>query len=351
MKQGLFRKRHKRRALTRQLRKIIMKVFVTGATGLIGGLLVRRLRQDGHDVSILRRTTSDASLLADLPITHHIGDITAPATLKGIMKGCEILYQVAGLVAQWSGHRSLLDKTNKSGALNILEAALEQGVKRAVLVSSTVTIGATRHPGVIDEHFPFNLGHLPYAKAKWEMEQAAKEICRRRLEVVIVNPATTFGPGDKHVNAGRILLNTHKGKMFGYPPGGNTVVDASDVVDGMIVAMEKGRAGERYILGNEHLSYQAILSDICEIMKKDPPRVRLPKWFLLAGGWANELISHRVLRREPYPSMEAIDMSVRFMYLSSNKARRELGYAPKVDFKTSVQVAYDWYVKNDFQLN
>lgn len=328
-----------------------MKLFVTGATGLIGYKLVHKLLQDGHEVSILRRASSDFTLIADLPIKHHIGDITDPSTLKGIMQGCDAVYQVAGLVAQWSGHKNILNKTNKLGALNILEAALEQHVKRVVVVSSTVTMGATKYPEIIDERHPFNLSHLPYAKSKWELEQEAIQFCRRGLEVVIVNPATTFGPGDKHVNAGRILLNTLKGKVFGYPPGGNTVVDVADVVDGTIAAMDKGRIGERYILGNEFLTYKSIMETICEVLKKDPPKLLLPKWFLLAGGMANETLAKYILHREPYPSMEAVDMSLRFMYLSNNKARRELGYEPKTDFKTSVQKTYDWYVANNFQLS
>ncbi|KMP10634.1 hypothetical protein UZ36_07070 [Candidatus Nitromaritima sp. SCGC AAA799-C22] len=327
-----------------------MKAFVTGATGLIGGLLVKKLHEKGDEVVIFRRENSDTKELEGLSIRHCVGDITDASTLEGTMSDCDIVFHSAGLVAQWSGHKNTLRRTNRQGAQNVLEAALRQGVKRVILVSSIVAIGGTRHPEVIDESYDFNLKHLPYARSKWEMEAIAGEYIKKGLEIVIVNPATTFGPADKHMNAGRLIINAQKGKLFGYPPGGNNVVDADDVVDGMVAAMEKGRNGERYILGNENLSYKSIMETVSEVLNISPPKILLPKWFLLAGGWGNELVS-RLLNKEPYPSLQAIDMSVKFMYFSCNKARRELGYDPKVDFKTSVQNTLDWYVENKFQMN
>ena len=323
---------------------------MTGATGLIGGLLARKLHEKGDEVVIFRRKNSDTKEIEDLPAEHCIGDITDVSTLEGTMEGCEVVYHSAGLVVQWSGHKNTLLRINRMGAKNILDAALSQGVKRVVLVSSIAAIGGTKHPEIIDESYSFNLEHLPYAQSKWEMEAIAKEYIKKGLEIVIVNPATTFGPADKHMNAGRLILNVKNGKMFGYPPGGNNVVDADDAVDGILAAMERGRNGERYILGNENLSYKSILETVSEVLNTKPPQIALPKWFLIAGGWGNELVS-RLLKKEPYPSMQAIDMSVKFMYFSYSKAWRELGYEPKVDFKASVKRALDWYVENKFQMN
>lgn len=323
---------------------------MTGATGLIGGLLAKKLYEKGDEVIIFRRENSDTKEIDHLPIHHHIGDITDSSTLKGTMEGCDVVYHSAGLVVQWSGHKNSIFRTNLIGTQNILDMALDQGVKRVMLVSSVVAIGGTCQPEIIDESYAFNLSHLPYARSKWEMETIAKKYIKKGLEIIIVNPATTFGQADKHMNAGRLIINAKKGKIFGYPPGGNNVVDVEDVVDGMLIAMEKGRNGERYVLGNENLSYKSILETVAEVLNTTPPKIALPKWFLIAGGWGNELVS-RLLNKEPYPSMQAIDMSMRFMYFSCNKARRELGYEPKVDFKTSAQKTLNWYTENSFQMN
>jgi dihydroflavonol-4-reductase len=324
-----------------------MKAFITGATGLIGGLLAKKLYEKGDEVVVFRRVNSDTKEIDNLPFQHYIGDITDPSSLEGTMKDCEVVYHSAGLVVQWSGYKKSLFKINLNGTQNILNAALDQGVKRVVLVSSIASIGGTCQPEIIDESYPFNLGHLPYALSKWEMEVVARSYMRKGLEVIIVNPATTFGPADKHMNAGRLIINVKKGKMFGFPPGGNNVVDADDVVDGMIAAMDRGRNGERYILGNENLSYKSILETVSEVSNTNPPKTPLPKWFLYAGGWGNELFS-KLLNRELYPSLQAINMSMKFMYFSCDKARRELDYEPKVDFKTSVHKALNWYNENSF---
>ena len=328
-----------------------MRIFVTGATGLMGSILVRRLVRENHQVVILRRKTADTQEIDDLKISHRLGDITDPESLKAALDGCDVVYHIAGLVAQWSGYKDSLYKVNTLGVRHVLEAALEQGVKRAVVVSSTAAIGGTRHPEILDERFVFNLGHLPYAHSKWLGEKEALAIGKKGIEVVIVNPATTFGPGDKHLNAGMTILNTRDGKIFGFPPGGNTFVDVEDVVDGMLAAMERGRNLERYILGNEFLSFKALLTIISRIQGKSPPKLGLPKLLLTLGGWGKEMISRFLLHSEPYPSREAVDMSIKFMYCSSNKARRELGYNPKVSIEDSVRRAYDWYMKTEFQYN
>ena len=326
-----------------------MKIFVTGATGLIGSVLVRRLITEKHEVVVLQRKSADTREIDDLKLSFHLGDVTDPESLKGAMDGCDVVYHMAGFVAQWSGYKEALYKVNTLGVRYVLEAALAQGVKRVVVASSTAAIGGTKHPEILDEKFLFNLGHLPYAHSKWLGEKEAIAVAKKGIEVVIVNPATTFGPGDKHLNAGRTILNARDGKIFGFPPGGNSFVDVGDVVDGIIAAMEKGRNLERYILTNEILSYKTLLEIIAKIQGQLPPKLRLPKFFLVMGGWGKEMISRCLFSGEPYPSREAVDMSIRFMYCSSNKAQRELGYNPKVSMEDSIQMAYDWYIKQDFK--
>lgn len=325
-----------------------MKVLVTGATGFIGSRLVHRLYREGHQVCILRRESSDISDLAGLELRHFIGDITRPSSLYDALDGMDAVFHNAGLVAQGRGFKDKLYKINVIGTRNILEAALLRKVKRIVVVSSIVAIGATRHPEIIDENFPFNLSHLPYAHSKWLLEKEVERACKKGLDAVIVNPATVYGAGDRHLTSSRSLLRLKRGQLPGYPPGGVTLIDVEDVVSGQIAALEKGRTGERYILGNEHLSFYTLLNDMAEAIGVKPPKILLPAVLLKAAGWVKELLSKYVTKAEPYPSLAAVEMSLKFTYFSSNKAERELGFIPRVDFKTSVKNAYRWYIENGF---
>lgn len=325
-----------------------MKILVTGATGLIGSRLVHRLYKEGHEVCIFRRETSNITDLAGLELRHFIGDITQPSTLYHALAGVNVVFHNAALVAQWGGYWDKLYEINVIGTRNVLEMALQQKVKRIVVVSSVATIGTTQHPEIIDENFPFNLSHLAYARSKWLAEKEVVLACKKGLDAVIVNPATVYGAGDRHLTSGRTLLLLKKGGIPGYPPGGNTVIDVEDVVTGQIAALEKGRTGERYILGNEHLSFYTLLNNMADVLGVKPPKIPLPAVLLQASAWAKELLAKYLTKSEPYPTRAAVEMSIKFMYCSSNKAQRELGFTPCVDFKTSVKNAYQWYMEHGF---
>ena len=160
---------------------------------------------------------------------------------------------------------------------------------------------------------------------------------------MVVNPTTIFGAGDNHCNSGQVLLNAKKGKLFAYPPGGNTVIDVNDVIEGMIAAMSKGRQGHRYILGNERLSYKAITEIIFNVIKEKPPKHRLHKWLLYVVGLGNDALS-RLIGKDMYPSLPAVEMSYKFMYYNSYKAFRELGFKPVVSIEESIRHTHQWYL-------
>lgn len=318
-----------------------MKVFVTGATGLIGSRLVQRLLNGGHEVSVLVRENSGTSAIDTLELRRFTGDITRHDTLTPALESIEVVFHVAGLVRQWRGYSDDLYRVNVLGVRNVLNACLTRKVRKVVLVSSTAAVGTTAKPEIIDEIFPFNNADLPYSQSKWLGEQEARKVLQKGLDVVIVNPATVFGPGDRHLNACRTLINVAKGKYFGYPPGGTTVVDVEDIVSGMIAACEKGRTGERYILGNEHLSFRAMLEQMAQIVGVNPPRIQLPSLFIKTTAYSLELMSF-FTGKEPYPSRPAAELSVRYLYASSAKARAELGYTPRVDFRQSISNTCQW---------
>lgn len=314
---------------------------------MMGSRLVQRLLGGGHEVSVLVREDSDTRALDALELRRFSGDITRYDTITPALEGMEVVFHTAGVVRQWRGYQDDLYRVNVLGARNVLDVCLQRKVRRVVLASSVAAVGATDKPEIINETFPFNNPHLPYSQSKWLCEREAESVLGKGLDVVVVNPATVFGPGDRHLNASKTLINVAKGKYFGYPPGGTTVVDVEDVVSGMIEACEKGRTGERYILGNENLSFRAMLEQMADVVGVSPPRIQLPSWFIKTTAAALELVSV-FTGKEPYPSLPAAELSVKYSYYSSAKARAELGYAPRVDFRQSIINTYNWCKETGF---
>ncbi len=321
-----------------------MRALVTGATGLIGSRLTRRLSLNGHEVSVLVRKESNTVDIDQFGVEKKYGDITVEGSLYPSLSDIDVVFHCAGLVKQWKGFSSSLHNINVLGARNVFTACLKARVKRVVAVSSAVTIGLTKKPEVIDESNPFQFHHMPYAKSKWLLEKEAEKVYQKGLDMVIVNPVTVFGAGDRHQNAGRTLMSSAEGKYFGYPPGGTTVVDVEDVVDGILASSETGKTGERYILGNEHISFFDLLTTISEIVNSSPPKIKLPGILINSVAIMKELLAS-ISGNEPYPSIASADMSVKYMYCSSGKASKDFGFAPKISFKQSLKNAYDWYLK------
>lgn len=324
-----------------------MKILVTGATGLIGSWLVRKLTEDGCEVSVLSRNSSDISCIKEFSPSCCRGDIGDMDSLKSALKGIDAVFHVAGYVKQWKGYQDIIEKVNHIGALNVFNASLSEGVKRVVFVSSALTTGITEKPEILDETSPFNLSHMPYAKSKWLAEKEAIEASRKGLDVVMVNPVTVFGPGDRNLNCGKLIINSAKGKYFVYPPGGTTIVDVRDLANGMILALKKGKKGERYILGNEHVTFREMLTAVSRITGTEKPKVGMPSFLIKISALGMDILS-RLSGKEPYPSLPAAELSTKFMYCSSEKASRELGYKPEIAFHESLSDTYNWYLSNGY---
>jgi dihydroflavonol-4-reductase len=315
-------------------------VLVTGASGFLGWHLARTLTSRGHRVRALVRP---ASKLQELEVERVTGDLRDPASLERATAGCEVVYHVAADYRLWSRHPQELYDSNVAGTRNLLTAARQAGVERFVYTSTVGCIGVP--PGGIgDEDQPCTLEEMSgdYKRSKFQAEQVAIEFARGGFPVVIVNPTAPIGDHDfKPTPTGKIVLDFITGKMPAYIDTGLNLVDARDVAMGHVLAAERGRVGERYILGCENLTLKEILERLAKITGRKAPSVQLPYAVAYAAGvvttaWA------AVSGQAPIAPLEAVKMAKKKMFVSHAKASRELGYSPgPVD--EALRRAVEWF--------
>jgi dihydroflavonol-4-reductase len=306
-----------------------VRALVTGASGFVGAAVARALIAAGWEVRALVREGSDRSNLHPLPVELAVGDLTDRGSLDRAAAGCTALFHVAADYRLGAPDPSELYRANVEGTRNILAAARDAGVQRAVYTSSVATVGipADGTPG--DERTPAGLeamiGH--YKRSKFLAEQAALEAARDGQCVVIVNPSTPVGPGDvKPTPTGQLVLDAAAGRMPAYVDTGLNVVHVDDVAAGHLLAYSRGHAGERYILGGEDMTLQQILGQIAHIVGRRPPRIRLPYAAVLPMAYIAEGIS-KISGRSGRLTLEGLRMSRKRMFFSSAKAVRDLGYS------------------------
>ncbi|MHB9144874.1 MAG: SDR family oxidoreductase [Symbiobacteriia bacterium] len=323
-----------------------MRVAVTGATGFLGSNLVRLLLTGGHEVRILRRQKSHLRLLAGLAYEEHVGDIRDAASLAGAFNGCDAVFHTAASVAVFGAARDRQQRTNVDGTRNVLDACLAQGVGRFIYTSSIAAVGLPPEGVIADETLPFNwAGYgMSYMETKHEAEEQVLSYAQRGLPAVILNPANIFGPGDIHMHLGGLLMAVQAGHVPAVPSGGFAVCHVTDVAQAHIAAAERGRVGERYILGGENLSFREIATTVAEVVGARPPRWTIPDFVLPAAGLALEGVA--ALSRKPsLLTRKSATVGGRHLYFSSAKAERELGYAI-TPFRESVREMYEWYLAN-----
>jgi len=301
---------------------------VTGASGFVGAAVARALVAADWRVRVLVRKRSDRGNLRNLPLDVVEGDLTDAASLGGAVADCEAVFHVAADYRLGAPDPSQLYKTNVDGTRNLLTAAAGAGVKRIVYTSSVATMGIPpgRKPG--DEETPVTLaamiGH--YKRSKFLAERVVLEAAAAGAPVVIVNPSTPVGPGDiKPTPTGQLVRDAAAGRMPAYVDTGLNIVHVDDVAAGHLLAFERGRVGERYILGGEDMTLREILFYIASHTGRQPPRIRLPYAALLPVAWIAEAVA-RVTGKSGRVTLEGVRMSRKIMFFSSAKAVRELGY-------------------------
>lgn len=324
-------------------------VLVTGATGFVGSHVALKLLERGERVRALVRPNSSLKNLQglDLEVVH--GDLTDPASLKAALAGCSRMFHVAADYRLWSRDPSQLYRANVQGTRNILEAASAAGLERIVYTSTVGALAASSNGHSSTEQTPVRLtdmvGH--YKRSKFLAEAEATAAARRGVPVVIVNPSTPVGTRDvKPTPTGRIIVDFLNGRMPAYVDTGLNLVDVEDVAEGHLTAMEQGRVGERYILGNRNMTLKELLETLSRLSGRPAPKVKLPVELALgvaclSTGWG------WITGQPPQVPLEAVRISRKKMFFDSSKAVRELGFRQR-PVEEALEKAIRWFRDNGY---
>jgi len=299
-----------------------MRVFITGGNGFIGSVVVRALIGLGHRALCLVRDTSRTDRIDDLPFERARGDVRDPASVRAAMRGCDATIHLAAPGGWDPDDRALVDTVIVDGARHVLVAASELVGHRVVVVSSTAAIDASDSPRVFDETAAFSLRDrsLVYAHAKHRAECVALEAHARGVPVIIVSPAEVYGPGDTALTTAGNLVDFATAWPVLVCDGGTSIVHVDDVALGIIAALERGRSGERYILGGDNLSIRALAELVLSIRGRRAPIVTVP------NGLGRLVSRISVAFRVPLPfNPHVVPYATRYWFVDNAKARRELG--------------------------
>lgn len=321
-----------------------MKVLVTGASGFIGGAVVRALAAADVAVRITARPGNDLRHLTGLPIERVEADLRDKKSLVLALQGCRHLYHVAAHYALWAKDPSIFYDVNVAGTRTLLEAAREAGIERTVYCSTIGAVGLPPGGGLGTETTPVSLDQMAghYKRSKYLAEQEVLKLAREGLPVVIVNPSAPVGAGDvKPTPTGQVIVDFMKGRMPAYIETGMNLIDVDDVAAGHLLAMEKGRVGERYILGNQNLLLREVFAILSRLTGVKAPRIKLPRLAILPLAYMNDWIAS-LTNNPPRIPLEGVRMAKYKMHYDCGKAIKELGL-PQTPVETALEKAVRWF--------
>jgi len=321
-----------------------MKALVTGATGFVGAAVVRALLKTGVDVRVLARRDSDFSNLQQFKIDGAYGDLRDKDSLRKALAGCQQLYHIAAHYALWARNPAIFYDVNVTGTKNLLEAARDVGTERIVYCSTIGAIGLPPDGGLGTEKTPVSLKQMAghYKRSKYLAEQEVLKLAKQGLPVVIVNPSAPVGEGDvKPTPTGQMIVEFMKGRMPAYIETGMNIVDVDDVAAGHLLAMEKGRIGERYILGTKNLMLREVFQILSHLTGVKMPSVKLPRELILPLAYLNLAFSW-VTGIPPRIPLEGVKMAKYKMHYDCSKAIRELGI-PQTPPEIALEKAVRWF--------
>jgi dihydroflavonol-4-reductase len=327
-----------------------MLAFLTGATGFVGSHVARALIAQGACLRLLVRSGSDLRNIQELQAERVIGDLRDGVSLKKAVAGCDVVFHVAADYRLWVRDPEQMYRSNVEGTRAILEAARENKVRRVVYTSSVATMGFQSNGHLADEGSPVSLANMigPYKRSKFMAEEIAIQAGRSGMDVVVVNPTTPVGERDiKPTPTGRIVVDFLKKKFPAYVDTGLNLVDVAECARGHVAALEKGKSGERYILGGENLTLKQILDKLGAITGLPSPSMRVPYLVALATGVVDQVFTGYIRNREPRATIDAVRMGRKKMFVSSGKAERDLGWKV-VPVDGALRRAVEWFQANGY---
>jgi dihydroflavonol-4-reductase len=326
-----------------------MKALVTGATGFVGGAVARALVRAGVEVRVLARPESDLHNLEGLTVERFVGDLRDPASLRKSLVGCQQLYHVAAHYALWAKDPRIFYDINVTGTRNLLEAAHATGIERTVYCSTIGAIGLPPGGGLGTEETPVSLDQMAghYKRSKFLAEQEVLKLAKKGFPVVIVNPSAPVGIGDvRPTPTGQVIVDFMKGRMPAYIETGMNIVDVDDVAIGHLLAMQKGRLGERYILGCKNLMLREVFEILSRLTGIKAPSIKLPRLAILPLAYVNQWLAN-LTGRPPRIPLEGVKMAKYKMHYDCSKAIRELG-VPQTPPEIALEKAVRWFREHGY---
>jgi dihydroflavonol-4-reductase len=325
-----------------------MTTLVTGAAGFLGSHVTRQLVARGDDVRVLMRVSSTNRAIADLSLEYVTGDLRDPASLDRAMRGVKRVFHVAADYRLWAKRSQDIYDSNVGGTKNLLDAARRAGIEQLIYTSTVATIAVDRpqHPNEsTDAKLEEMVGH--YKRSKWLAEKEALAAAKNGLPVIVAMPTTPVGPWDwKPTPTGKIILDFLNGKMPGYVETGLNFVGVEECAAGHLLIAEKGKVGERYLLGAENLTLKGMLDLLSKITGLPAPKLKIPHGLALGVAYASTAFS-RLIGREPGIPVEGVKIARHMMYVDCSRARRELGFKAG-PVAAALERAVRWYEANGY---
>jgi dihydroflavonol-4-reductase len=325
-----------------------MTTLVTGAAGFLGSHVTRQLVARGESVRVLMRASSTNRAIADLPLEYVTGDLRDVASLDRAMAGVTRVFHVAADYRLWARRSQDIYDSNVGGTKNLLDAARRAGVEQLIYTSTVATIAVDR-PELPTERTNAKLeemvGH--YKRSKWMAEQEALSAARNGLPVIVAMPTTPVGPWDwKPTPTGKIVLDFLNGKMPGYVETGLNFVGVEECAAGHLLISEKGKVGERYLLGGENLTLKQMLDTLANITGLPKVKMKIPHGLALGVAYLNTAVS-RLVGREPQIPVEGVKIAKHVMFVDASRAQKELGFKPG-PVGAALERAVRWYEANGY---
>ncbi|HKI89569.1 MAG TPA: NAD-dependent epimerase/dehydratase family protein [Draconibacterium sp.] len=328
-----------------------MKCFITGATGFIGNNLAKKIQTEGNEIHILARSQNAEKLFIKKKVTVFKGDLQNTEMIDKAMKGCDVVFHLAAYTNIWSKDKTLAYKTNVQGTKNILDAALKNRIKKMVFTSSAATLPPSKEKEEVDELFPLPATYLTsYETTKEKAEQLCIDYCKKGLDVVIVNPPRVFGPGLlSKSNSVTIMIKNYVNGTWRIIPGDGSQIGSyvfiDDIIRGHLLALQKGKPGEKYILGGTNVSYNDFFNTLAQVSGKKRSMFHFP-FPLMMGISKFELFMAETFGKKPLITPPWVKRYLQNRPLSSQKAIKELTYAI-TPLPEAIQKTIDWLKTNN----